>query len=127
MHIEITTIVIPSLNDDMAMLDRMCRWIADELGTGVPLHFARFYPLYRLSNLPQTPVSTLDKARSVAMEAGLQFVYVSRVTGHAGENTFCPTCGETVIGRLGFVVDALRLNDNGQCGQCGTAIPGRWS
>ncbi len=126
-HVEITTIVIPSLNDDMAMLDRMCRWIVAELGPEIPLHFARFYPLYQLSNLPQTPVSTLDKARSVAMEAGLQFVYVSRVTGHEGESTFCPNCGETVVARLGFVVDDLRLDGDGRCTRCGMAIPGRWT
>lgn len=126
-HIEITTIVIPSLNDDMAMIERMCRWIVAELGPDIPLHLARFYPLYRLSNLPQTPVSTLDKARSVAREAGLQFVYVSRVTGHEGESTYCPACGETIIGRLGFVVDALHVDDNGQCAHCGTAVPGRWA
>lgn len=125
-HIEITHIVIPSLNDDMEMIRRMSRWIVSELGAGVPLHFARFYPLYRLTALPRTPVSTLDRARSTALEAGLQYVYVAKVTGHEGENTFCPTCGEVVIRRVGFVIDALRL-DGGRCGACGAPIPGRWS
>ena len=125
-HIEITHIVIPSLNDDMETIRRMSRWIVSELGAGVPLHFARFYPLYRLTALPRTPVSTLDRARSTALEAGLQYVYVARVTGHEGENTFCPNCGQVVIRRVGFVIDALRL-DGGRCGACGAPIPGRWS
>lgn len=125
-HLEITTILIPSLNDDMALFERMCRWIVDTLGADVPLHIARFYPLYRLANLPQTPVSTLDKARTVARATGLKFVYVARVTGHEGENTFCPNCDATVVARTGYIVDALHLNDQGHCETCGTSIPGRW-
>ncbi len=125
-HIEITNIVIPTLNDDMGKISQMCQWIANELGTGVPLHFARFYPLYKLSNLPQTPVSTLDKARRTALDAGLKFVYVARVSGHEGENTFCPSCGKTVIKRVGFVIDEMHL-ENGKCIYCGADIPGRWA
>ena len=125
-HIEITNIVIPTLNDDMEKISEMCKWIVNELGTGVPVHFARFYPLYRLSNLPQTPVSTLDKARHTALDAGLEFVYIARVTGHEGENTFCPGCGETVIKRVGFVIDEIHL-ENGKCKHCGSDIPGRWA
>lgn len=125
-HIEITNIVIPTLNDDMEKISEMCQWIVNELGTGVPVHFARFYPLYKLSNLPQTPVSTLDKARRTALNAGLKFVYVARVTGHEGENTLCPGCGETVIKRVGFVIDKIHLG-NGKCLYCGTEIPGIWA
>ena len=125
-HIEITNIVIPTLNDDMEKISEMCQWIVNELGTGVPVHFARFYPLYRLSNLPQTPVSTLDKARHTALDTGLEFVYIARVTGHEGENTFCPGCGETVIKRVGFVIDEIHL-ENGKCNHCGWDIPGRWA
>ncbi len=125
-HIEITNIVIPTLNDDMGEISEMCHWIEDELGAGVPFHFARFYPLYKLSNLPPTPVSTLDRARRTALEAGLKFVYIARVTGHEGENTFCPVCGRIVIKRVGFVIDAIHLK-NGKCMHCGTEIPGRWA
>lgn len=124
-HLEITTPVIPTLNDDMAMIRRMSTWIRDELGPDVPLHLARFYPLYKLSNLPPTPVATLDRARKTALDAGLEYVYVSRVTGHAGESTRCPRCQETVIQRLGFFVEEVRL-DQGRCPACGHAIPGRW-
>jgi pyruvate formate lyase activating enzyme len=124
-HLEITTILIPTLNDDSATLQRMCAWIRDELGADVPLHFSRFYPLYKLANLPQTPVSTLDRAREIALDSGLEYVYVAKVTGHPGENTFCPGCGQAVIRRLGFIIDAVHLED-GRCGHCGRAIPGRW-
>ncbi|MFW6180609.1 MAG: AmmeMemoRadiSam system radical SAM enzyme [Spirochaetota bacterium] len=125
-HIEITNLVIPTLNDDMNRIREMCLWIRDELGAGVPVHFARFYPLYKLANLPPTPVSTLDRARAVAREAGLEYVYVAKVTGHEGENTFCPRCGRAVIRRMGFVIEEVRL-DRGACGWCGEPIPGRWS
>jgi pyruvate formate lyase activating enzyme len=124
-HIEITNIIIPTLNDDMDKLGEMCAWIANELGPHVPIHFARFYPLYRLADLPRTPVATLDEARETALAAGLQFVYVARVTGHEGENTFCPNCGEMVIDRVGFVIQEIRM-EQGVCQICGAEIPGRW-
>ena len=124
-HLEITHLVIPSLNDDPARIREMCRWIAGELGRDVPLHFARFYPLYKLANLPPTPVRTLDLARAAAIEEGLRYVYIARVTGHEGENTFCPACGAPVVRRLGFVVEEIRLA-NGRCKACGHPIPGRW-
>ncbi len=124
-HLEITNIQIPTLNDKPEEIREMCKWLANELGAGTPLHFARFYPLHRLADLPQTPVSTLEKARDIAFEEGLEFVYISRVTGHEGENTFCPGCGEKIIARTGFIVDDLRIK-NGNCEFCGRNIPGRW-
>ena len=125
-HLEITNIVIPTLNDDTAKIKEMCEWIRDELGEDVPLHFARFYPLYQLSALPRTPVSTMENARNTALEAGLKYVYLSRVTGHEGENTFCPNCGEKLIDRKGFVVEEQNIEDNGQCAFCGFQLPGHW-
>lgn len=124
-HLEITNIVIPTLNDDLALIRKMCRWIAEELGPEVPLHFARFYPLFRLSTLPQTPVSTLEQAREAGLQAGLKFVYIAKVIGHEGENTFCPGCGQKVIKRIGFIIAEMNL-ENGACKNCGTALPGLW-
>jgi len=124
-HIEITNIVIPTLNDDLKLIGRMCQWIVRELGTDVPVHFARFYPLFRLSALPRTPVATLDMVRNTALEAGLKYVYIAKVPGHEGENTFCPACGEPVVKRVGFIVSKLSL-ENGACKYCGQTIPGRW-
>ena len=125
-HLEITNLVIPTLNDDTAQIRAMCRWIVHELGPDVPLHFARFYPLYQLANLPPTPVSTLDRARAVAQEEGLHYVYVARVTGHEGENTFCPHCDNTAVARLGFIVEDVAI-DAGRCRTCGGEIVGRWT
>ncbi len=124
-HLEITNIVIPTLSDDLGMIAKMCRWIADELGSDVPLHFARFYPLFRLSTLPQTPVSTLEQARETGLQAGLEYVYIAKVIGHEGENTFCPGCEQKVIKRIGFVIAEMNLK-SGACKNCGTAVSGLW-
>lgn len=125
-HIEITNIIIPTLNDDMNYIEEMCKWIVEELGKNVPVHFARFYPLFKLSDLPRTPVSTLEEARNTAINAGLNFVYIARVSEHEGENTFCPNCGNIVINRLGFVIEAIHMEE-GKCTHCGEKIPGKWA
>ncbi len=125
-HVEITNILIPTLNDDVGLIREMCSWIKEEMGAEVPLHFARFYPLYKLANLPPTPVSTIDRAREAALDVGLHHVYVSRVTGHEGEDSFCPSCGETIIERIGFVVEEKHLA-GGKCKHCAAPIPGIWS
>jgi pyruvate formate lyase activating enzyme len=125
LHIEITNVLVPGLNDDMDTIERMCRWIAAELGPDTPLHLGRFYPLYKLTNLPQTPVSVLERARDLARASGLNHVYIAKVTGHEGENTFCPNCGQQVISRIGFIVDRIEL-DYGRCNNCSHPIPGLW-
>jgi pyruvate formate lyase activating enzyme len=125
-HIEITNLVIPSYNDDMLVLGDMCRWIRNELGAETPVHFSRFYPLYKLTNLPPTPVSTLEHARSVAMAAGLLYVYIGNVPGHRSENTFCAGCGRMIIQRTGFMIGEINVI-GGKCRYCGRPIPGIWS
>jgi pyruvate formate lyase activating enzyme len=125
-HLEITNLMIPTKNDDMGMVKEMCLWIKEELGSDIPLHFSRFYPLYKLTKLPPTPVSTLEKARALALSAGLQYVYIGNVPGHEGWNTFCPECGQTVIQRTGYMIREIHL-DHGQCAFCGKGIPGIWS
>lgn len=124
--LEIVVLVIPTLNDRMDLIRDMCRWIRDEAGADVPVHFSRFQPMYLIKNLPPTPVSTLDAARRLALEEGLRFVYVGNVPGHEGESTYCPGCGATVIGRFGYKIDAVRLK-KGKCATCGTPIPGLWA
>ena len=125
-HLEITNLMIPTKNDDMSVLKEMCQWIKKELGSETPIHFSRFYPLYKLKSLPPTPVSTLEKARSVAMSAGLEYVYIGNVPGHEGENTFCPKCKKMVIKRAGYMVGEIHLRD-GKCKFCGKPIPGIWA
>lgn len=125
LHIELTNLVIPTLNDNMDRIADMCRWIKAELGAGTPIHFARFYPLYKLANLPPTPVATLDEARATAHDAGLEYVYIANVTGHEGENTRCPGCGSTIIKRMGFVIEEMHIKE-GACVHCARSIPGIW-
>ncbi len=124
-HMEITNLIIPTKNEDMSLVREMCLWIKKELGTDTPIHFSRFYPLYKLKNLPPTPVSMLEEARQVALSAGLEYVYVGNVPGHEGENTFCPQCKKMIIQRTGYMVGEVHLK-GGKCEYCGKPIPGIW-
>jgi pyruvate formate lyase activating enzyme len=125
-HVEITNLVIPTKNDEMSVIKEMCLWIRKELGPDTPLHFSRFYPLYKLRSLPPTPVSTLEKARAVASSVGLEYVYVGNVPGHEGENTYCPKCKKLLIQRTGYMIGEVHLK-GGKCGYCGKPIPGIWA
>jgi pyruvate formate lyase activating enzyme len=122
---EIVVLLVPTLNDGEKELREMARFVRDDLGPEVPIHFTRFHPYYRIRNLPRTPVATLEKAREIAMAEGLQFVYTGNVPGHPGNNTYCPKCGERVIHRVGMSVAQNRLAD-GKCPDCQHAIPGVW-
>jgi pyruvate formate lyase activating enzyme len=124
--LEVTNLVIPTLNDDLALIRRMARWIRDELGPDTPLHFSRFQPQYRLRNLPPTPGETLDRARREALDAGLRFVYVGNVLGHEGNSTYCPRDGTLLIQRVGFLITENRLTAGGRCPTCNQQIPGVW-
>lgn len=125
-HLEITNLMIPTKNDDMSIIREMCLWVKKELGSDTPIHFSRFYPLYKLKSLPPTPVSTLDKARAMALSTGLEYVYVGNVPGHEGENTFCPNCKKMVIRRIGYMIGEMHLK-GGKCRYCGKPIQGIWA
>lgn len=125
-HLEITNLVIPTRNDDLSLVDKMCRWIRRELGEETPVHFSRFYPLYKLQGLPPTPVATLEKARAAALSAGLCYVYIGNLPGHEGQHTYCPRCARTIIRRTGFMVGESHL-DKGGCAFCGRQVPGIWA
>jgi len=126
-HLEVVNLVIPSLNDNMHDIRRMCVFIRDELGKTTPLHFTRFFPNYKLRNLPPTPVSTLEEARTIAAEeVGLHYVYIGNVPGHTYNSTFCPKCGRVIIDRRHFEVMSNKL-ENGSCPFCGMQIPGIWA
>lgn len=125
-HLEITNLIIPTKNDEMSGVKEMCLWVKKELGADTPIHFSRFYPLYKLRSLPPTPVSTLEKARAVALSAGLEYVYVGNVPGHEGEHTYCPKCKKMVIQRTGYMIGEMHLK-GGKCGYCGKPIPGIWA
>jgi len=123
--VEITNLLIPTLNDDMAMVRRMAKWIRDELGEGTPLHFSRFHPQYRMRNLPPTPADTLERARKEAMDAGLHYVYVGNLFGNEAESTRCPHDGTMLVERRGYKILGNRVKD-GRCPTCGTEVPGVW-
>ena len=124
-HLEIVNLVVPTLNDSLDQLRDLARWVARDLSPDVPLHFSRFYPQYKLLNLPPTPVETLERAREIALEEGVRFVYIGNVPGHPGNNTYCPACGQPIIVRQGFAVLEYHL-DGGRCAYCGEEIPGVW-
>jgi len=123
--IEVTNLVVPTLNDDMNTVRKMCAWIKNELGEGTPLHFSRFWPMYKLKNLPPTPVSTLEKAREVALKEGLHYVYIGNVPGHIASNTYCPKCKKLLIRRRGYFIYENNVSD-AKCLFCDHPIPGVW-
>jgi pyruvate formate lyase activating enzyme len=124
--IEITTLLIPGHNDADAEIDAECRWIAERLGADVPLHFTAFHPDFKMRDVPPTPPATLSRARRIALDRGLRFVYTGNVHDPDGGRTRCPGCGTAVVERDWYVIDAYRLTDDGCCARCGTAIPGRY-
>jgi len=124
-HLEIVNLVIPQYNDQPADITRMCTWIKEELGELTPLHFSRFYPLYKMKNHYPTPVATLEQARQLALAAGLKYVYIGNVREHPAENTHCHSCGQVIIGRRGYRVSDIKMT-KGACGFCGAKIPGIW-
>lgn len=124
-HLEIVNLVVPTLNDDEGELREMARWIVRELGPDVPTHFSRFQPMYKLQNLPPTPVDSLERARAMAIEEGIHYAYIGNVPGHPGDNTYCYNCGKTIIARMGFVVVDYHIVE-GRCEYCGNPIPGVW-
>jgi len=123
--VEITTLVIPTLNDSEREFEEIAQFILS-LGAEVPWHLSAFYPTYKLINLPRTPAATLHRAREIGMKAGLRYVYCGNIPGQGGENTFCPHCGRIVIHRMGFRVVK---NDvaGGECHHCHAKIDGVWA
>ncbi|MEW5981715.1 MAG: AmmeMemoRadiSam system radical SAM enzyme [Acidobacteriota bacterium] len=124
-HLELVNLVVPTLNDADASLRDLATWVADELGPDVPVHFTRFHPDYQMLNLPPTPVATLERARALAMDRGLHYVYVGNVPGHAGNHTYCPSCRKLIVRRDSFFVTDNQIR-RGACGFCGTKIAGVW-
>ncbi len=123
--LEIVVLLVPTLNDSAAEIRDLSLWVKANLGPDVPVHFTRFHPTYRLTDLPPTPVATLERAWEIGREAGLNFVYLGNVPGHPGENTVCPGCGEIVIRRVGFRVITNNLVKS-SCAGCKRKIPGVW-
>ncbi len=123
--LEITTLVIPGLNDSDGELKEIADFIVRNLGADTPWHLSRFFPTYRLTDRPGTPVATLRRAVEIGRAAGLQYVYEGNIPEEGGENSFCPTCKALLIERHGYLVRTNRLTAGG-CPECGAAISGIW-
>jgi pyruvate formate lyase activating enzyme len=120
--LEVTTLVIPDINDDLAELRDAAQFVAQELGVETPWHISRFFPAYEMTDVPPTPVSTLQRAREIGLEAGLKYVYVGNVPDDGSQDTICPGCGCVLIRRDGFGI-SNRVR-NGRCPDCGASIAG---
>jgi pyruvate formate lyase activating enzyme len=124
--LEITTLLIPTKNDSDEELYQLSKWVASELGTDVPLHFTAFHPDYKLDDLPPTPPATLARARRIAIGEGLKYVYTGNVHDVEGGTTFCTGCGDALIVRDWHRILNYRLDPQGKCLSCGTAVAGRF-
>jgi len=122
---EITTLVVPTYVDDPEMVKKICGWILKELGPDYPLHFLRFFPQYKLTRLPLTPITTLEQFRDLALKEGIRYVYLGNVPGHEGCHTYCHNCRKILIERKGYSLSKFNI-ENGRCKFCKTSIPGRW-
>jgi pyruvate formate lyase activating enzyme len=121
--IEVTTLIIPQLNDDKARLFELAKFIKDELGADTPWHISRFFPQYKMQQLPPTPESTIRQACEIGKAAGLRYVYAGNLAATSNENTYCFQCGELLIERLGYQIHQNRV-ESGKCPACGTPVAG---
>lgn len=126
--LELTTLLIPGENDSKTEIEAMCRWIIEHCGSEVPLHFTAYHPDYRMMDNPPTPASTLEMAREIALQAGLNYVYTGNVFNPQGQATYCPQCAQRVIGRTHYAITdwQLHLDENaqGRCNACHAHIAG---
>ncbi len=123
--IEITNLIVPGGNDSPEDILKLCQWVKDNLGPDTPIHFSRFFPMYKLTNLSPTPVNTLLLARDIAKKTGLNYIYIGNVPQHLGEDTICPKCAKLLIKRIGYRVIKNNIRA-GKCKFCGEAIAGIW-
>jgi len=123
--LEITNLVVPSWTDDPDMIKRMCGWLLKNGFADTPLHFSRFTPSYKLTQLPPTPVNILNEARTIAKNEGLHYVYVGNVPGLDADDTFCPSCRAKVVERQGYRIVDQHINI-GKCAFCGAPVAGVW-
>ena len=124
-HLEIVNLIVPTLNDSLDQLRALARWVAGDLSPDVPLHFTRFHPQYKLTNLPPTPLKVLEEARQIGISEGLNYVYIGNLASKEGQNTYCPGCKRLLIERSGWTIREMRIR-NDCCPGCGKEIYGVW-
>ena len=125
--VELTTLLIPGHNDSDGEIRNLSKWIVENVGPDVPLHFSAFHPDWKMRNVPRTPATTLQRAREIACGEGVRFVYTGNVRDREGGSTFCPGCGDLLIARDWFDVSQNTVGESGQCPRCATVIPGVWA
>ncbi len=123
--LEVTNLIIPTLNDKPEQIRQLAHWVKANLGSDTPLHFSRFSPRYKMQHLPPTSPKTLDMAREIAISEGLHYVYIGNIQSKFGQNTYCPGCKILLIERIGYTILQNRLKD-GCCPDCGKEIYGVW-
>ena len=128
--LEITDLIIPGHNDSEEEIERMSRWIVENLGPDVPVHFTAFHPDWKMMDVPNTPPETLVRAREIAMKAGIRYAYTGNVHDKEHQSTYCHECGEVLIGRDWYELSDFNVttegNYPGNCKSCGAEIPGRF-
>ena len=122
-YIEITDLIVPKIGDNLEDLKKLCKWIVDNLGDKTPFHLIQFFPTYKITDLPRTPVKTMEKAYETAKKEGLKYVYLGNVHGHELENTYCHNCGNLVVERTILGVSKFLLKKDLKCPKCGEKIP----
>jgi pyruvate formate lyase activating enzyme len=125
--LEVVDPIVTGFNDSPEEIREMCEWMMENLGPDVPLHFLKFFPAYKMRNFPPTPEKVLSRCREIAMDVGLNYVYVGNLPGHKGENTFCPNCEKRLIARVGYLGISQNNILNNRCKFCGHPIPGLWT
>jgi pyruvate formate lyase activating enzyme len=124
--LEVTTLLIPSLNDSDQEIGELCQWFAEHLGVDIPLHFSAFRPANKMQTFRPTPMQTLFRARNIASSFGMKYVYTGNIDDPAGQSTHCPQCGQTVILRVNYTVYEYKIDDESCCKYCGQSINGRF-
>lgn len=124
--LEITNLIVPNWTDDFDMIREMCEWLYANGFQDCPLHFSRFHPMYKLTQLPPTPVATLEKAREIALQSGIRYVYIGNVPGTKASNTVCPACNRTLVERRGYLIASNKIKE-GKCSYCNEPVAGVWS
>ncbi|MHA2038042.1 MAG: AmmeMemoRadiSam system radical SAM enzyme [Promethearchaeota archaeon] len=117
-HVEITNLIIPDLNDSREDIQKLCRWIVENLGKNTPTHFSAYHPDFKMPSMNRTPFDTLDMAYNIAKETGLYFPYVGNISHEEGGNTYCPNCHQLLIGRRGYSFKKINVNDDKKCHKC---------
>jgi pyruvate formate lyase activating enzyme len=122
--VELTTLLVPGLNDSEREIRAMCEWVLEHMGPNVPMHFTAFHPDFKMRDRPATNPATLADARGFALDTGIHHAYTGNVSDKVGQSTYCASCGQLVIGRNWYRLSAWNMSDDGHCGRCGAEIPG---